>query len=477
MKHQETYPNSIYPPLPKDPSSHRRDLALATLCMAVLIAQIDTAVVNLAVGPIAAYFRASVAAMQWVVDSYNLVYAILLLTGGLLADLYGRKRVFMAGIAIFTAASLLCGFSSNVALLVAGRTLAGAGAALMTPASLAILRVVWPDGKQRGRALGIWAACNGLAFAIAPTLGGLSIKWFGWRSIFFLVVPVGLLALALAIPAIPESSNPEKRHFDPGAQVLGALALGGLAIAAIETNHDRTAALGALIIAILSLLLFIRVETAKGSTAMVPLDMFRAPAFRGAIVATAGMTFGMYGVLFLLPLIWQTQGTFSATQAGLALMPMALVFLLMSPLTGKLAEKTGVRRLACGGVAMIGCGLLVLGVTAEWTSLAYAESGLLLAGAGMGLATGPLMGMAMGAVSAARSGTASALINVARIAGATLGVAILGALFASAGTPVAGLRFAMLLGGSIQIACAAVTWHTTRPATEPGKDQATADST
>ncbi|GAB2908402.1 MFS transporter [Paralcaligenes ginsengisoli] len=445
--------------------------------MAVLIAQIDTAVVNLAVGPIATYFKASVAAMQWVVDSYNLVYAILLLTGGLLADLYGRKRVFMTGIAIFTAASLLCGLSSNLALLIAGRTLAGAGAALMTPASLAILRVVWPDSKQRDRALGIWAACNGLAFAIAPTLGGLSIKWFGWRSIFFLAVPVGLLALALAIPAIPESSDPEKRHFDLAAQVLGALALGGLAIAAIETNHDRTAALGALAIAILSLLLFIRVETAKGATAMVPLDMFRAPAFRGAIVATAGMTFGMYGVLFLLPLIWQTQGTFSATQAGLALMPMALVFLLMSPFTGRLAEKTGMRLLACGGVAMIGCGLLVLGVTAEWTSLAYAESGLLLAGAGMGLATGPLMGMAMGAVSAARSGTASALINVARIAGATLGVAILGALFASAGTPVAGLHFAMLLGGSIQIACAVAAWHTTRPTIESGKNQATADST
>ena len=146
-----------------------RGITLVALCMAVLVAQIDTAIVNLAVRPIGEYFNAGVNALQWVVDGYNLVYAVLLLTGGQLADLYGRRRVFIAGAAIFTAASLLCALAPTIAILIAGRALAGFGAALLVPASLAILRVVWTDERERGRALGVWAACNGLAMAIGPT--------------------------------------------------------------------------------------------------------------------------------------------------------------------------------------------------------------------------------------------------------------------------------------------------------------------
>ncbi|MFZ0552307.1 MAG: MFS transporter, partial [Steroidobacteraceae bacterium] len=150
--------------------------ALLTLCLAVLVAQIDTAVVNLGTHRIGAYFHASVGALQWVVDAYNLSYAVLLLTGGLLADLLGRRMIFIIGAAIFTAASLLAAFSPSVGLLIAARAVAGVGAALLIPASLAITRVIWRDGRERGRALGIWAACNGLALAIGPTLGGVLIE-------------------------------------------------------------------------------------------------------------------------------------------------------------------------------------------------------------------------------------------------------------------------------------------------------------
>jgi MFS transporter, DHA2 family, methylenomycin A resistance protein len=339
----------------------------------------------------------------------------------------------------------------------------------MAPASLAIIRVVWPNEKERGKALGIWAACNGLAFVIGPTLGGLLIDRFGWRSIFLVVVPLGLAALVLALPSIPQSSDPQDRQFDAPAQVLGALALGGLAVAAIESHGATVIAAAAFAVAALAAALFIKVEAKRGAGALVPPDMFRAREFRGAVAATAGMTFGMYGVLFLLPLTWQSDGHLDPVSAGIALMPMALVFVIVSPFSGFLTAKLGARVMTGGGVAVIGCGLLVIGITAHLASILVAEIGLALTGFGMGLATGPLMGAAVGAVAAARSGTAAALINVARMAGATIGVAVLGAVFAMADGGPQGLRRAMLLGGLVQLASAAVAWTAARrnPARKP----------
>ncbi|KVL27311.1 MFS transporter [Burkholderia sp. MSMB1835] len=435
----------------------RRGVTLLTLCIAVLVAQVDTAVVNLATRAIGAYFHAGVGALQWVVDSYNLAYAVLLLTGGLLADLYGRRRVFMAGTAVFTIASLLCALAPSVSVLIAARALAGVGAALLLPASLAIVRVVWRDPVERGRALGIWAACNGVAMAIGPTLGGVLIRHFGWRSIFFVVVPLSIAAMLLAIPAVPESSDPHGRHFDGAAQVMGALALGALAYAAIVFREAPVACAIAGCIAVASFVAFVAIERRHGESALVPLDIFRIPAFRGAIAATTGMTFGMYGVLFLLPLTWQSTGRLDSTGAGLALLPMALVFVAVSPCSGRLSEHIGTRATTAGGVAVIASGLAVIGASAGSPSLLGAEIGLALTGLGMGVATGPLMTVAVGAVDAARSGTASALVNVARMTGATLGIAVLGTAFAAVHGGAAGLRVAMFAGAVVQLTGAAVS--------------------
>lgn len=448
---------------PAGAATRRRWLTLTTLCLAVLVAQVDTAVVNLATRPIGEYFTASVGELQWVVDSYNLVYAVLLLTGGLLADLYGRRRIFMIGAAIFTVASLLCAVAPSASFLIGARALAGLGAALLLPASLAIIRVVWHDPAERGRALGIWAACNGLAMAIGPTLGGLLIRQFGWRSIFLVVIPLSLAALILAIPSIPESSNPQDRRFDAPAQVLGAIALGCLAFAAIRSHDAPAIAVLAFVVSMVAFALFVKVETKRGSAALVPLDIFHTRGFRGAITATAGMTFGMYGVLFLLPLMWQSTGRLDVAETGIALIPMALIFVLVSPFSGTLTVRFGTRVMTAGGVAIIASGLLLIGLSAHQASIVLAELGLALTGVGMGLATGPLMGAAVGAVAADRSGTASALVNVARMAGATIGVAVLGAVFAAAHGGPGGLRLAMFLGGLVQITCAAVAWMTTRP--------------
>ena len=435
--------------------------ALLTLCLAVLVAQIDTAVVNLGTHRIGAYFHASVDALQWVVDAYNLTYAVLLLTGGLMADLLGRRRIFIVGAAMFTAASLLAAFSPSVAVLIGARAVAGVGAALLIPASLAITRVIWLDSRERGRALGIWAACNGLALAIGPTMGGVLIERFGWRSIFLVVVPVSLAAVGLAPLTLSESADPHGRSFDARGQILGAIALGAVAFAAIEAHTNVWPALVACVVAIVCILSFILAERGVGPSALVPLELFSSKPFTAASVATTAMTFGMYGVIFLLPLMWQSSRGLSATAAGVALIPMALVFVIVSPFSGKLSEWLGVRMMTAGGVAIVGVGLLLIAATAAQKSLLSAEIGLALTGVGMGLATGPLMGEAVGAVRAARSGTASALINVARMVGATIGVAALGAVYAMFQSGPEGLRSAMLLGGVAQLSGATYAWLAT----------------
>jgi MFS family permease len=297
-----------------------------------------------------------------------------------------------------------------------------------------------------------------VALAVGPTLGGLLIHRFGWPSVFLLVVPLGLTALLLAPFAIPESRDPADRRFDASAQALGMAALGALAFAAIESHASWVSALIALAIAVAALLFFIRTETARGPAALVPLDIFGIREFRAATVATAGMTFGMYGTLFLLPLTWQATGRMDPVQAGLALIPMALVFVLVSPFSGAVVNRLGARATTSFGVFIIGLGLIVIGASAGRTGILAAEIGLTLTGLGMGLATGPLMGVAVGAVAASRSGTAASLINVARMAGATLGVAGLGSVFAFAGGGQHGLCAAMLCGGCVQIACAAFAW-------------------
>lgn len=439
-----------------------RPLILITLCLAVLIAQIDASVVNLAAQPIGRYFHARVATLQWVVDGFNLVYAALLLTGGLLADLYGRRRAFVSGAAIFTLASILSAFAPQVWMLILGRTFAGLGAALLIPASLAIIRVSWPDADQRAKVLGIWAAGNGVALAIGPTIGGFLIHAFGWRSVFGLTVPFGVAAVVLASIAVPESSDREGRHFDAGGQVLGILALGGIAIAAIESQREPMLTAFSLLIALTALAAFLRTEKRHGSAAMVPLDLFRLPTFHGAMVATAGMTFGMYGVLFLLPLYWQTTGALGSIGAGLALMPTAVAFILVSPFSGAMTIALGHRKVTSGGVAVIGVGVMVIAGSVPLSSIVVAEIGLILTGVGMGIATGQLMGAAVGAVPAKRSGSAAALINVARMIGATLGVAALGTIFDLIHPIKVGMEIATLAGGCVQLLGALWAWRFVR---------------
>jgi len=438
-----------------------RPLVLVAMCLAVLIAQIDTSVVNLATHAVGDSFGAGVTSLQWVLDAYNLVYAVLLLSGGLIGDLYGRRRAFVIGTIVMAAGSLICAFAPSVAALISGRAITGIAAALLLPSSLAIVRVVWPEPAERGRVLGIWASCNGLAFAIGPTVGGVLIEEFGWRSVFLLAVPLASAAFVLASFAVPESADPRDRHFDPEGQVLGALVLGGIALAAIAAHGEGWLWMAALGAAATALPLFLRIERRRGRAALVPIDLFRVRTFSGGIVTTAAMTFGIYGMIFLMPLVWQSEDHLPTRDAGLALLPMSLVFFLVSTQSGRLSERVGARLMITIGTGLIGCGSLVIAVTNAGMPMMLAQIGLTMAGVGMGLNTGPLYGIAVGSVGQERSGTASALINVARMVGATLGVALLGSVFALQGGPI-GLRAAMLVGGAVQLAGAAAAFATVR---------------
>jgi EmrB/QacA subfamily drug resistance transporter len=408
-------------------------LILLTMSLGVLIAQIDTSVVNLAVKHIGADLNAGVTALQWVVDSYNLVYASLLLTAGTLADLYGRRRIFALGIALFTVGSLVCGLAPNAVILVAGRAIAGLGAALEVPTSLAILTIAYPDTGKRTRALGIWASCNGLAFIIGPTLGGVLVDWAGWRSIFLLVIPLCVLTLILTYTSVPESKDPKDRKLDLLGQALAVAALGTLSLAVIEGPRWGWLSIGSIAsfaTSIVTAVWFFR-KQGNSKSALVPLPMLKNRVFSACLGVAIGMTFGMYAMLFLTPLYLQSARGNSALMAGLELLPMSVTFAIVSQLSGKIANEFGPRLPMTAGMAMMGAGLFMLALIPLNDSLILIEAALLVIGCGLGLNTGPVNAVAVANVPAARSGTASGLVNTARMVGATLGVAALGAVFAT----------------------------------------------
>lgn len=444
--------------------SVNRRWILATMCLGVLIAQLDTSVVNLALAPIGVALHASVNVLQWVVDAYNVVYASLLLTAGTLSDIYGRRRIFALGVAIFTLGSLICGFAPNEAILIAGRGLTGVGAALVIPTSLAILAVAYPDAKERAHAIGIWAACYGLALAIGPTAGGLLVHQTGWRSIFLMIVPISALALFLTLKAVPESCDPRGRRLDLPGQALAIVALATLTFAAIEAPYwDRqTIALciGVSVVALVSLL----VVEARTGGALLPLAFLKRPGLAVAMAVASLMTFGMYGMLFLVPLYLQQQHGASVIEAGFALLPLSLLYVVVSPRSGPLASCFGARNVMTAGMALMGIGSLALSLVTPQTSLWVIELDLATLGIGLGLNTGPVNSVAVAHVEPERLGTASGLLNTARMIGATLGVAIMGAVFAhlaEQGTPAGvtgGLHTAFLIGGGGELLGAAIAF-------------------
>lgn len=315
----------------------RPGLVLLATSLGVLVAQIDTSVVTLAVKRIGADFGATVSAMQWTIDIYNLVYAALLLTGGALGDLYGRRRIFAWGIGLFALGSVVCAAAPNIAVLLAGRAVAGLGAALELPMSLVLLTLAYPERGRRQHALGIWASCNGLAFIIGPTLGGLLVQAIGWRSIFYLILPLCAAALVLAVKAVPESADPQGRRLDLPGQAAAIVALGGFTYAAIEQANAGWTFVPALAMAAFAIL---ERRTPGG---LVPFALFRSRPFSASLVIAGLMTFGMYALLFLIPLYYQNVRGDGPLMAGVRLLPLSVAFVVVSQLSGRIVPRANSR--------------------------------------------------------------------------------------------------------------------------------------
>lgn len=458
--------------------ARRRRSILITMCLGVLMAQIDTSVVNLAARQIGQDLHASLSQLQWVIDAYNLAYATLLLSGGALGDLFGRRRLFLAGVALFALGSAMCSLAPAIGWLLAGRAVAGVGAAVMLPNSLAILADTYPEAKARSQAIGVWAGCNGLAFALGPTIGGMLVDSAGWRSIFALILPLAGLAGWMARQHVPATRGAPQRKLDLPGQILAAAALAALAFAVIQwpvTGPHALIMRAAIAVAMLATPAFIGWQIRCGD-GLMPLALFRNASFSAAMIIAAAMTFGMYGLIFLLPLLLQSSYGLSALEAGLAMLPMSLSFLIVSRYVGSLAHALGPRAAMSAGMSLMGAGLLALswagGETGGALPLAGLMALLLLPGVGLGLNTGPVMSVAVSSVPAERTGTAAGLINTARMVGATLGVAVLGAVAAAHMMPAAGAHgwpagyaLAFRGGGCVELAGALVaSWKIKRDA-------------
>jgi len=446
----------------------RARLVLLATSLGVLLAQIDTSAVNLALKSIGVDLHTGVSELQWVIDAYNLVYASLLMTGGTLGDLYGRRKLFVLGIALFTIGSLACALAPTAAVLIGGRIVSGVGAAFELPMSLVLLTLAYPEREQRAHALGVWASCNGLAFIIGPTIGGWLLGSLGWRSIFYLALPFCAVTVALAYYAISESAQPEGRKLDLPGQALAIVGLGGLSFAAIEGSHwgwGSPLILTIAAVSVAALALFVVVE-ARTPGPLLPLEFLTRPIFTTALAVAGFMTFGMYALLFIMPLYFQTVRGASPLITGLELLPMSVAFVIVSQSVGYAANALGPRIVMTAGMAFMGLGALALAFIGADTNLVVIEAALLVVGIGLGLNTAPVNGVAVAALPPARSGTASGMLNTSRMVGATLGVAILGSVFASfAGAEAAtgagfmtGMRAALGIGGVAELVGAVIAF-------------------
>ena len=412
----------------------RRWWILAAVSLATFMTYLDNNVINVAIPTIQRSLHLSIASLEWVVSSYILVFAGLLLVGGRLADRYGRRRLFLAGLTVFTLASLGAGLAGSGSVLIGARLAQGLGAALMVPTTLAIIVATFTDPRERTRAVGAWAAIGALALAFGPLIGGFISQHLHWGWIFLINVPVGAITLALGLFAIAESRDTSAaRRLDLPGLAASVVALFSLTYGLIE-GHDKGwtsgPILGAFALAAVAGAAFLFIESRSGQP-MVPLSMFRSRVFSGGIGTTMVWAFGIFGIYFFTSLYLQDVVGFSPTKAGLAFVPMALCVAAFSPISGPLAARFGAYRIVSFGLVLNAIGLFLFWRLGQHTSIGALMPGFVLFGAGSGLMNAPLTNAALGAVPQERAGMASALLNNSRELAGLLGITVIGAVLRS----------------------------------------------
>jgi EmrB/QacA subfamily drug resistance transporter len=454
----------------------RKWFTLAAVSFGLFMIMLDNTVVNVALPSIQRELGADLSELEWIVTGYALTFAALMLIGGKLADAYGRRLVFVAGIVVFTGASLWCGFAGSSDELIAGRVLQGVGAALMNPATLSIIAATFPP-RERGTAIGIWAGVSALALAIGPLVGGLITEHLDWSWIFFVNVPIGILGIAASYAFIDESRDATHERLDLPGLATSAIGLFALTYALIEANTygwGSPRIVGAFAVAGLALASFVLLERHQRSP-MLPLDLFRSGTYTGANLVVLLVALAMFGVFFFVSLYMQNVLGYSPVQAGAAFLPMTILIILVAPIAGRTSDRIGSRGLMTAGLLLIAAHLAYfsrLGQDASYWDLFPA---LLIGGVGMSLTMTPSAAAATRSVSVDKAGVGAAVLNAARQTGGAIGIALMGAIMAhEAGgvrTPeafMAGFEPALLVCAVIAVVGAAVAFVLVRPHEEAG---------
>ncbi|HUI95001.1 MAG TPA: MFS transporter [Xanthobacteraceae bacterium] len=445
-------------PAPASParSAREKSLTLAAMSLGYGVVQLDVTIVNTALNSIGTSLGGGVTELQWVVSAYTIAFAALILTAGALGDRLGAKRVFVAGFVIFTAASLACALAPSAGLLIAARAIQGLGAAILVPNSLALLNHAYPDARERGRAVGIWAAGASLALTAGPLAGGGLIDLVGWRSIFLVNLPIGLGGLWLTWRYAHETTRAPQHTLDLGGQAAAIGALGCLAGAIIEGGArgwlDPLVLAGFAAAAVLGIV-FVLVEQ-RTPQPMLPLSLFRIRTFSVTALIGLLVNVAFYGLIFVLSLYFQRLNGRSPFATGLAFLPMMGAVLPVNLLAPRLAERFGPRAVIAAGALLSAAGCVaLLGLTPQTRYWALGLQ-LLVIGAGLGLLVPPLTSTLLGSVDKSRSGVAAGVLNATRQTGSVLGVALFGSLLGAAF--MTGLRASLIVSAVLLAGAAAI---------------------
>ncbi|MER5682025.1 MFS transporter [Streptomyces sp. NPDC002205] len=416
-----------------DLSPRRRQLILAICCMSLLIVSLDNTVLNVALPSMQRELHATVAGMQWTIDAYTLVLASLLMLAGSTADRIGRAKVFKIGLVLFTLGSVLCSVAPNLESLVAFRMVQAVGGSMLNPVAMSIITNTFTDPRERARAIGVWGGVVGISMAAGPVVGGLLVDSVGWRSIFWINLPVGLAALLLTWRYVPESRAPKPRRPDPVGQLLVIALLGALTYAIIEAPSAGWVSpriLGFAALAACALIGLLLYEPRRAEP-LIDLRFFRSAPFSGATAIAVCAFAALSGFLFLNTLYLQNVRGLSALHAGLYMLPMAALTFVCAPLSGRLVGSRGPRlSLLVAGAAMTACGLMFAAFDAE-TQNVLLFTGYVLFGLGFGMVNAPITNTAVSGMPRSQAGVAAAVASTSRQIGGTLGVAVIGAVLAA----------------------------------------------
>jgi len=412
---------------------NRKWWTLGAVAFGLFMIMLDNTVVFVALSSIQSDLHISQSELEWVVSGYALTFAVLMLTGGKLADMFGRRRIFIVGLAIFTASSLACGLATGAGFLIGARVVQGVGAALMNPATLSIIVATFPP-RQRGTAIGIWVGVSAMALAIGPLIGGILTEQINWSWIFFINVPVGIAGIIVSRLFITESRDEsEEQRLDLPGLLSSAIGLFGLTYALIEGNNygwGSARILASLAVAAVALVSFVVLEH-RQRVPMLDLSLFKNSTFAGANVTMLLVALAMFGVFFFNSLYLGQVLGYSPIQTGAAFLPLTVLIVFVAPLAGRFSDKIGSRWLMGAGLVLLSGSLLSFSTLGVDSSFWDIVPGLVLGGFGMSLAMTPTTAAAMGSVPVDKAGVGSAVLNSMRQVGGSLGIALMGAIVAA----------------------------------------------